>query len=111
MDQLTRQIIVRLQDNPRSLSRNRNFSTFEQPAARRARRVARYLRSLAADILGERGPGQVQVQRVRQGQRCMIQLRFPALASSRTAYLSPDEFELLLARPGLRDALALSGVA
>lgn len=111
MDELTRRIIVRLQADPGSLSRNRNFSTFEDPVAWRARRVARYLANLAADIVGQRCDGPVEVSTMGTARRRVVRLHFPSLAGSRTAYLSAAEFELLLTRPGLREALALHGAA
>ena len=93
-----------MREDGRSMSRNRNFHTFADPQARRALRIVRHLRDLEADLKGRRecaagahaDDGSETVQ---------VRLEYPALKASRTAYLSPQEFALLLQDPGVSASL------
>ena len=92
----------------RALSRNRHFDTFDDASGRRALRVSRHLRSLERAILApaERPP---QASREERDGQPVVRLELSAYRVRRVAYLSPEEFGLLLDLPGVRQALGLSG--
>ena len=121
MDELTQRIVARLREDPGSLSRNRNFLTFEEPAARRALQLVRYLEGLERDIL-EHGrtaqaaaaPGQpteIEIRRTTGERQVRIVLVFPLLRGTRTSFLTQQEFDLLLENPEVRRALARKEIA
>lgn len=111
MDELTLRIVSRLREEPSSLSRNRNYVTFEEPEARRALQVVRFLGSLEKDILEGRACGPVEVLRLGNGPRWQIKLVFPLLKGTRTSYLSEEEYDLLLENPAIRRTLATKEIA
>lgn len=80
------------------LSRNRNFYLFQDPRARRAIQLHRYLESIIRDVraCGDR----VGVQRISPEQRgaageFALRVDFPLLHGHRTCYLSRLELTLL----------------
>jgi hypothetical protein len=106
MDAFVRRLVERLLEPSEPLSRNRHFHTFETPEGRRALRLAKRLRGLAADVQRcvERGsPPEVRTDA--RAEEVRIALHFDALAARRTAYLSPEEYALLRRVPGMTDAL------
>lgn len=106
MDSFVRRLVERLLEPSLPLSRNRHFHTFETPEGRRALTLARRLRGLARDVRRclERGaPPEVQASGSHGDLR--IELRFEDLAGRRTAFLSEDEYALLLRVPGMAEAL------
>ncbi len=111
MDELTRRALIRLRDDPSSLSRNRNFESYGDPRLARARRVARFLRSLERDLLAGEGLGPVAIEPLREGRGLRIRIRFPSLRGSRTSYLSAEEFDVLLRNPELRRILQQREIA
>lgn len=78
------------------LSRNRNFYLFEDPRARRAIKLHRYLESLIADV---RAAGNDLSVRIVDGcetpRDVALRVDFPVLHGHRTAYLSRVELRLL----------------
>jgi hypothetical protein len=106
MDSFVRRLVERLLEPSRPLSRNRHFHTFETPEGKRALTLARRLRGLARDVrrCTERGlPPEVREEGVNGGLK--IQLVFDDLAGRRTAFLTGEEYALLLRVPGMSDAL------
>jgi hypothetical protein len=99
-------LVEQLVADGQPLSRNRHFDTFDHPAGRRALKVSRQLRSLEREILASQRAGEQPV--VRREEReggVVIRLEFARLKASHVAYLTSDEFEILLSRPGVREAL------
>ena len=90
-------MVARLRADP-GFSRNRHHAALSSPEGRRAMRVHRHLRSLERDITAaraavvERGPDRIRLEV--HGRR-----------ATRTAFLTPAEFRLLCASPGVRAAL------
>ena len=93
VDDLTHRIVRRLRADGSSMSRNRNFHTFEDPKAMRALRIVRQLRSLES-ALPDRA-----ITVTSEGDVVSLLVRYPELNATRTAYLTHDEWELLLAGP------------
>ncbi len=79
-------------------SRNRHFAALSSPEGRKALRIHRHLRSLEREL--SRG---CAVHVAREPQRISLTLR--SRGSRRVAYLTPAEFRLLCASPGVRAAL------
>jgi len=107
MDSFVRRLVERLLEPSLPLSRNRHFHTFETPEGKRALTVARRLRGLARDVRRclDRGvPPDVRQEGTDGDLR--VELRFDDLAGRRTAFLSGEEYALLLRLPGMSDALA-----
>ncbi len=73
------------------LSRNRHFYLFQDPRARRALRLYRYLQSVVRDV--ERCSDTLSVTRV--DGRYALRVEFPLLRGHRTAHLSEFELRLL----------------
>ena len=78
------------------LSRNKNFTLFKDPMARRGLRLFRYLRSVAEDIkhFGE----ELSVESVGSEDEpadFALRIEFPLIHGKRTAYLRAGELELL----------------
>ena len=106
MDSFVRRLVERLLEPSLPLSRNRHFHTFETPEGRRALTVARRLRGLARDVRKclDRGiPPEVRQQGTEGDLR--VELRFDELAGRRTAFLTGEEYALLLRVPGMPEAL------
>ena len=110
MDSFVRRLVERLLEPSRPLSRNRHFHTFETPEGKRALTVARRLRGLAHDVRRclDRGTSPEVLQEGVNGS-LRVELRFDDLAARRTAFLTGDEFVLLLRVPGMSEALAQPG--
>ena len=89
------------------LSRNRNFTAFEAPTARRAHRVYRRLRALERELCA---PGiAVRVERAHgTSDRFAITLDRPAVRLRRVAYVEGAELALLCEDPRIRERLQLS---
>lgn len=111
MEELTQRIVSRLREEPSSLSRNRNYATFEEPEARRALQIVRFLGSLEKDILDRSARGPIEVLRLEKGMRLEIKMVFPLLRGTRTSFLSEEEFGLLLENPEIRRTLAEKEIA
>ena len=107
MDPFVRQLVERLHDPSRPLSRNRHFHTFDNPLGRAALRVSRRLKALQKDVLACRdGGGRVTATRgAGPGGEVVVEVRLEKLRSRRTATLETAEFELLCELPGVGDAL------
>lgn len=111
MDPFVRQLVQRMHDPKRPLSRNRHFHTFSTPEGRRAMQMSRRLRSLQRDILSCAEAGQpacISTETLPEG-GSRILLRMLAVHGSRESHLHPDEFELLLELEGVRAALDAGG--
>ena len=111
MNGFVRKLAARLLEEEQSgnptLTRNRHFEVFGDSQGRLALRIYRQLRSLRQDILGAASE-LVRLERPASEAPGRVRLRI-ALAGRRgvrTAYLSPDELELLLETPGVRRKLA-----
>jgi len=106
MDSFVRRLVERLLEPSLPLSRNRHFHTFETPEGRRALTLARRLRGLARDVRRclERGV-RPEVREDGTGGDLRVELRFDDVAGRRTAYLTGEEYALLLRVPGMSDAL------
>lgn len=85
------------------LSRNRHFSFFADPRARRGLRMHRYLNSIVADV--DKYADAMSVAHV--DGRYALRIDFPMLLGHRTAYLSALELELLAEQaPAVAELLA-----
>jgi hypothetical protein len=100
-------LVARLGEAERPLSRNRHFYTFDNPHGRKALRISRRLRSLERDIVEAAQHGEpVRIERQEQGgQLVRVRIEFVRLKARRTSFLSPAEYDLLLAAPAVRSAL------
>ena len=107
MDSFVRRLVERLLEPSLPLSRNRHFHTFETPEGKRALTLARRLRGLARDVRRclDRG-GRPEVCEDGSAGELRVELRFDAVAGRRTAFLTGEEYALLLRLPGMSDALA-----
>ena len=78
------------------LSRNRHFSLFQDPRARQALRLHRYLQSVIADVRAH-GEALAVTRASEPGHAGEYALRidFPLLNGRRTAYLREQEIRLL----------------
>jgi hypothetical protein len=91
-------------------SRNRNFDAFARAemAAKGARRLWRYLRSLELDLLANRsrlGNGvNLRIERRTEGGRRIV-LEIPEVRMRRTVLLSAEEFAVLVENPEIRHLL------
>ena len=106
MDSFVRRLVERLLEPSLPLSRNRHFHTFETPEGKRALTLARRLRGLARDVLRclERGTRPQVCEEGPEGD-LRVELRFDDLAGRRTAFLTGEEYALLLRLPGMPEAL------
>ena len=107
MDAFVRRLVERLHDAARPLSRNRHFHTFDTPEGKRALRMSRRLKSLQRDILASAGEGlrtRVSTAATAEGE-ARVEVSFERVRGRRVALLEAQEFELLLALPGMREAL------
>lgn len=93
-----------------AMSRNRNFHTFAEPKARRALRIVRHLRDLEADVKAGSPDDVCALRADHQADdpgdglsesTVAVRVEYPKLRATRTAYLSPQEFALLLEDPGV----------
>lgn len=107
MDAFVRRLVERLLEPSLPLSRNRHFHTFETPEGRRALTLARRLRGLARDVRRCLDRGVLPEVREDGGDGDLrVELRFDEVAGRRTAFLTGEEYALLLRLPGMSDALA-----
>ncbi|HVP61731.1 MAG TPA: hypothetical protein VMT11_14305 [Myxococcaceae bacterium] len=106
MDSFVRRLVERLLEPSLPLSRNRHFHTFETPEGRRALTLARRLRGLARDVRRclDRGARPEVLEDGSAGD-LRVELRFDDVAGRRTAFLTGEEYALLLRVPGMADAL------
>jgi hypothetical protein len=95
--ELDRRLVTLLVFRRDSLSRNRHFHAFDEPSMRRARRIATHLRAILRRVqldphlsvhVFEEGPGQVR-----------LELRAPQADLIHNAWLSTDEWNILLMAP------------
>lgn len=100
-------LLAQLFTEPRALSRNRHYDTFDDADGRAALKAARHLRALERDILAQaaRGHRPVLEETQRDGE-AVIRVELSHLRAKRVAYLSRAELRLLLERPGVKEALA-----
>jgi hypothetical protein len=78
------------------LSRNRNFSLFRDPNARRGLRIYRYLQSVIADVRAHADSLSVQEIDVDNATgEFALRLDFPVVHGHRTAYLRASELLLI----------------
>jgi len=106
MDAFVRRLVERLLEPSLPLSRNRHFHTFETPEGRRALTLARRLQGLARDVRRclERGT-RPEVLKEGVNGSLRVELRFDDLSGRRTAFLTGEEYGLLLRVPGMAEAL------
>ena len=90
---------VRRMREDRGFSRNRHFLALSSPEGRRAVRIARHLRSIERDVLA----GWPVRAEPRDG-RVLVTVAYRG--GTRSAWLSPGEYRMLLANPAVRLALA-----
>ena len=97
MYELDRRLVTLLVFRRDSLSRNRHFHAFDEPSMRRARRIATHLRAILRRVqldpdlsvnVSDEGPGQVR-----------LELRAPQEDLIHNAWLSTDEWNILLMAP------------
>ncbi|MHB8418992.1 MAG: hypothetical protein ACYDCL_13020 [Myxococcales bacterium] len=112
MNRFVRRLAARLLDQdradaPEPMTRNRHFELFGDAQGRLALRIYRHLRSLRRDIL-DASTEPVWVERGFGGnaERVRLSIALPGDGSTRTAFLTADELDLLLETPGIRDRLA-----
>lgn len=97
-------IVRRLRDDPAAMSRNRNFHAFVDPTGFRALRIARHLRSVERAV---RGGASCQAERPAQADGLVrVRMEHPEIRATRTAYLSPQEYAMLLEDPEVCALLA-----
>lgn len=92
-------LVERLTGGGPTLSRNRHFHVFVTPEGRQALRIARHLRSVARDIAASESAPRC----VREADRVRVEVDVDG--GVRTAWLCPDEFELLRRMPGVGKAI------
>lgn len=81
------------------LSRNRNFYLFEDPRARRAIKLHRYLDSVVRDVRAQQGQVSVEiVEHTEHAGQIALRVEFPVINGRRTAYLSSTELALIAER-------------
>ena len=101
-------LVEQLLAEPRGLSRNRHFDTFDDATGRAALKASRLLRALERDILAQARSGRpAKLEEAERDGEVLIRVELSALRARRVAYLSKGELKLLLDRPGVREALAL----
>jgi hypothetical protein len=90
------------------LTRNRNFHTFETAEGRRALRVSRHLRSVERDLIQQLAQGKTpRVKCHRNGKDIVsVEVEYVAVKGRRTAYLTREEYEILLGNKMLQGVLA-----
>lgn len=104
----TLQLVARLRREGDTLSRNRNFDLFEDPATRRARKVHLHLLRLEKDLLRFARQGRVRLLAgVLEGQkgRLVIEMVVPALSLRRHVHLRRGELALLMEKPEIAEIL------
>ncbi|MGQ0508839.1 MAG: hypothetical protein ACT4TC_26355 [Myxococcaceae bacterium] len=107
MDPFVQRLVRRLLDPAKPLSRNRHFHTFDTPEGRAALRLSRRLLSLHKDIqlcLRE-GKRAFVIRRADGEEHLRMELRFERIHGHRVTFIPVDEYELLLALPGVRQGL------
>ena len=107
MNAFVRRLIERLHSPGTPLSRNRHFHTFDTPEGRAALRISRRLRSLQTDVLKTEREGlrSTFVRRLETTGELQVEIRFERFNGKRIAVLTNEEFELLLALPGVKEPL------
>lgn len=90
-------VVLRLREEP-GFSRNRHFAAFSSPEGRRALRIHRHLRSIEHDLSGG-----YTASASREDDR--IRLDLSGKRGRRVAWLTRDEFRILLTSPLVRAAL------
>jgi hypothetical protein len=108
MDPFVRRLVERLLAPDQPLSRNRHFHTFENAEGRKALRVRRRLEGLARDLstVASEGGAASLLHELDDEGRALVALRLAGPRGTRTAYLEPDELELLKRLPGVAAILA-----
>ena len=87
-------------------SRNVAFEAYEDERFARAVRIYHYLVSVRDHLLELLGRGDdVQVTATREGDRVLLRVRYERGQLRRTAYLKPEEWQLLSEEPRLRAIL------
>jgi len=107
MKAYVQRLVARLCEADRPLSRNKHFHTFANADGREALRISRRLRSLIHDILAQAQAGEsIRVEPIRdQGRLVKVLVEFVRLKAHRTAYLTPEEYGVLMAREDVRRAV------
>jgi len=107
MDPFVRRLVERLFDPDAQLSRNRHFSTFDNPEGRQALRIRRRLEALARELEACRAEGgRPTVSRATDARGDVhVRLELSRLKTTRTAVLEQAEFELLQRLPAVQEAL------
>jgi hypothetical protein len=94
-----RALLRRLVFEPETLPRNRNFHTFEDPAAARVRRIAAHLRSLRKAATA---PGAMIRVRTCPDGRWELSIEDPTSRLKRRAWITEDERDVLREDPVFR---------
>ncbi len=94
-----------------ALSRNRHFELFSQPDNKRALSLSRYLDTLAEELSegAEAGTLTLTLAPDEHG-RLALGVRRSDLSMQHTAHLSPEEFDALASRRGIREILSAQGI-
>ena len=99
MYELDRRLVTLLVFQRDSLSRNRHFHAFDEPSMRRARRIATHLRAILRRV--QLDP-QLSVHAIQEGpEKVRLELRAPDSDVLHNAWLSPDEWHILLMAPAM----------
>ncbi len=96
MDDFVRRLVELLVHHPERFSRNRNFHAFDEPALRRARRIARQLRAVRDRIVNLPDDA---IRLVQHPDGLELTIEDTAHNLTQVAYLSQDEFEILCQDP------------
>ncbi len=90
------------------LTRNRHFHTFETAEGRRALRVSRHLRSLEQELIAQLAQGnRPRISCRRNGKEIVsVEVEYRAVRGRRTAYLTREEFEILMGNKMLQGVLS-----
>jgi hypothetical protein len=108
VDSFVRQLVLRLFDSGKPLSRNRHFHTFDTPEGKRALKLFKRLRAVSADIKQchrEGGQSSVRLTREQSG-HLVLEMRLSQLRGVRFTRLDDDEFRLLCQVTDVRQLLS-----
>ncbi len=106
--ELTYQIVRRLfRDGDTELSRNKNFSAYEDPMVRRARRIWRHLASVEQDLLQLDDPTHAQLADLsyEEDGAVRISLVLEEGRATRRSALTLQDWQLLLENEAVRQTL------
>ena len=102
MDELVKKIVARIYRQDVPFSRNKNFSTFEDPKVKQAARLCRRLHNLEAELLEQ--DSHCTLEDAEDG--VQVRLVIETLSYRRTTFLQPFELELLLENEAIQGVLS-----